>query len=84
MLSRLALALSCLFIVAPLAAQEWPLHFAEYSIEVVKADGVGAGRPSLDASARRASFGGGVRCRAIEGEDLSRKQIGGGHDAAGG
>ena len=38
MFRRLALALSWLLVVTlPLVAQEWPLHFAEYSIEVVKA-----------------------------------------------
>lgn len=29
-----------LLVASPLAAQEWPLHFAEYSIEVVKASGL--------------------------------------------
>src|SRR6188474_206393 len=37
MFPRLALLLA---LTVPLTAQEWPLHFAEYSIEVVKASGL--------------------------------------------
>ena len=29
-----------LFVAFPLVAQEWPLHFAEYSIEILKASGL--------------------------------------------
>src|SRR5207244_12983347 len=33
-------ALLVALLAIPLAAQEWPLHFAEYSVEVVKASGL--------------------------------------------
>lgn len=35
-----------LVVAAPLAAQEWPLHFADYSIEVVKGSGLEPEDPS--------------------------------------
>lgn len=37
---RLRLAAVFLLATIPIAAQEWPLHFAEYSIEILKAEGL--------------------------------------------